>query len=145
MRAQTWSAVQACSGSHTSTTRLPLLARSSRAKGLRFARAGLSWARSPRQLSRRIGAEWPAGSDRRAFVIRRAEPRPGRGEHAPLGDVVEQVALAPPHGDEGQAVVAGLLLGEFARAGPLDPAQVGVHHHQAVARHAGPVALLDDV
>jgi hypothetical protein len=51
----------------------------------------------------------------------------GRGwEHAAADDVVEQVALPPTDGIEGQTIVPGLFLGQFPCAGPFDAAQVGV-------------------
>src|SRR5262245_34632266 len=83
--------------------------------------------------------------DLSAFVLWGTESRRGRGEHAPLPDVLQEVALWPADGDELQAVMPGLPLGQRARAGPLDAPQVGVGDHQARARDVPGVAPLDDV
>jgi hypothetical protein len=58
--------------------------------------------------------------------------------------VVKQIALGPADCVEGQAVVAGLLLGQRPCAGPLDATQVGMGDHEAISWHASVVALLDD-
>jgi hypothetical protein len=59
--------------------------------------------------------------------------------------MLQEVALGTSDGNELQAVVPGLLLGEFAGPGPVDTAQVSMDDDQARAGYAGVISLLDNV
>ena len=60
-------------------------------------------------------------------------------------DLIEQVTSVPAHDLALESVHPGLCLGKFARTRPFDPAEVGVHDHDALAGAALGVRDLDNV